>query len=123
MTIAISVNSQYKKLAGKTYTLQAELNSPIKTAIVDVVYSSNQDYDIGGNTIDLSLGGVFSKIIAVEVLESTIGVLAQYVHGSGDAAATGKLKLYESGTASAAFDEADDADTYNATFRLRVIGY
>jgi len=123
MTLVISLNSDYTNITGKTLSFQAELNSKLKTAVVDVVYASCEDYDIGGNIVDLSLCGRFSTIIAVEVMETTIGVVAQYVHGANDAADLGKLKLYESGTASAALDEADDADAINATFRLRVIGF
>jgi len=123
MTLTITVNSNYEKIAGKTLTMQAELTSPMKTAIVDVVYAACEDYDIAGNVVDLSLGGRFSTIIAVEVMETTVGLVAQYVHAAADAAATGKLKLYEAGTASAALDEADDADAINATFRLRVVGF
>jgi|SaaInlV_130m_DNA_2_1039683.scaffolds.fasta_scaffold26786_3 hypothetical protein len=123
MTLTISVNSNYEKVTGKTLTPQAELTSQLKTAIVDVVYASCEDYDIAGNVVDLSLDGRFDTIIAVEVMETTIGVVAQYVHGANDAATLGKLKIYESGTASAALDEADNADAINATFRLRVVGY
>ena len=123
MTLVVSVNSNYEKIVGKNLSTQAELTSRLLVAIVDVVYASCEDYDVGGNIVDLSLCGRFNTIIAVEVLETTIGVKAEYVHGADDAAALGKLKLYESGTASSAFDEADDADTFNATFRLRVFGF
>ena len=123
MTLVISVNSNYEKIVGKTLSTQAELTSKLQVAIVDVVYASCEDYDIGGNIVDLSLCGRFSTIIAVEVLETTIGVLAQYIHGANDAADLGKLKLYETGTITEPFDEADDADTINATFRLRVFGF
>ena len=122
MTLTIAVNSQYEKITGKTLSTQAELTSRLKTAIVDLTYGT-EDYDIGGNIIDLSLGGRFSTIIAVEVMETSVGLVAQYVHGAGDAAALGKLKLYEAGTASAALDEADDADAITATFRIRVVGF
>jgi hypothetical protein len=122
MTLAIAVNSDYQSLTGKTLSIQAELTSKLRTAIVDVTYTT-EDYDLTGNVVDLSLDGRLSTIIAVEVLEVSTGNSVQYVHGAASAAALGKLKLYESGTASAAFDEADDADSITMTCKLRVIGF
>jgi len=116
------VNSDYQSITGKTLSIQAELTSKLKTAIVDVTYAT-EDYDIAGNVVDLSLDGRFTTIIAVEVLEVSTGNSVQYVHGADSAAALGKLKLYESGTASAVFDEADDADSITMTCKLRVIGF
>ena len=123
MTLVVSVNSNYEKIVGKTLSTQAELTSKLKVAIVDVVYASCEDYDLGGNVVDLSLDGRFKTIIAVEFLETGLGVKVDYVHGTGDAAALGKFKIYEAGTASAAFDEADDNDVFNTTFRIRIFGF
>jgi len=122
MTLAIAQNSDHKSLTGKTLSVQAELLSKLKVAIVDVTYAT-EDYDIGGNVVDLSLDGRIDTIIAVEVLEVSTGNSVQYVHGASSAAALGKLKIYESGTASAAFDEADDADSITMTCKLRVYGF
>jgi len=122
MTLTIAQNSDHKSLTGKTLSVQAELLSKLKVAIVDVTYAT-EDYDIGGNVVDLSLDGRIDTIIAVEVLEVSTGNSVQYVHGAASAAALGKLKLYESGTASAAFDEADDADSITMTCKLRVYGF
>ncbi|MBC8549024.1 MAG: hypothetical protein H8D23_05175 [Candidatus Brocadiales bacterium] len=122
MTLTIAHNANHKSLTGKTLSVQAELLSKLKVAIVDVTYAT-EDYDIGGNIVDLSLDGRIDTIIAVEVLEVSTGNSVQYVHGAASAAALGKLKLYESGTASAAFDEADDADSITMTCKLRVYGF
>ena len=123
MAILIVHNANHKKITGKTLSTQAELNSKLKTAIVDVSFTAGEDYDLGGNIVDLSLDGRFGTIIAVEVVETSIGVVAQYIHGAADAAALGKLKLYESGTAPGNLNEADDADAITAEFKLRVIGF
>jgi len=122
MTLAIEVNSDYQSVTGKTLSIQAELLSKLKTAIVDVTYTS-EDYDIAGNVLDLSLDGRLTTIISVEVLEVSIGIVPQYVPAAAGAAATGKLKIYEAGTASAALDEADDADSLTFTCKLRVYGF
>ena len=123
MTLVVSVNSNYETIVGKNLTTQAELTSKLKVAIVDVVYASCEDYDLGGNIVDLSLQGRFKTIIAVEVLETGAGIKVDYVHGANDAAALGKLKIYESGAQSADFDEQDDVTGINATFRLRIFGF
>lgn len=122
MALTIAVNSDYQSITGKTLSVQAELLSKLKVAIVDVTYAT-EDYDIGGNTVDLTLDGRLTTIIAVEVLEVSTGNSVQYVPAAAGAAATGKLKIYESGTASAAFDEADDADSITMTCKLRVFGF
>ena len=122
MSLTIAVNSDYQSLTGKTLSVQAELLSKLKVAIVDVAYVS-EDYDIGGNVVDLSLDGRMTTILAVEVLEVSTGNSVQYVHGAASAAALGKLKFYEAGTASAAFDEADDADSLTTSLKLRVYGF
>lgn len=122
MALTIAVNSDYESLTGKTLSTQAELLSKLKVAIVDVTYSA-EDYDIGGNVVDLSLDGRIDTIIACEVLEVSTGNSVQYVAGANNSATLGKLKIYESGTASAAFDEADDADSITMTCKLRVFGY
>ncbi|MBT3993908.1 MAG: hypothetical protein HOF02_07650 [Gammaproteobacteria bacterium] len=122
MTLAIAVNSDYQSVTGKTLSIQAELLSKLKTAIVDVTYTS-EDYDIAGNVLDLTLDGRLTTIIAVTVLEVSTGNIPQYVPAALGAAATGKLKLYESGTASAVLDEADDADSITMTCKLRVVGF
>jgi|FLOH01.1.fsa_nt_gi hypothetical protein len=122
MTLTAVVNSDYQSITGKTLSIQAELTSKLKTAIVDVAYVT-EDYDLGGNVLDLSLDGRLKTIIAVEVLEVSTGNSVQYIHGAASAAALGLLQIFESGTASAAFDEADDADSITLTCKLRVLGF
>ena len=122
MTLTIAVNSQWQSLCGKTLHIQSELTSKLKVAIVDVVYTT-EDYDLGGNLVDLSLDGRINTIIAVEVLEVSTGNSVQYIHGAASDAKLGKLKFYESGTASLPFDETDDADALTTSLTLRVFGF
>lgn len=122
MAITAAVNSDYQSITGKTLSTQAELLSKLKVAIVDVTFTT-EDYDIGGNVVDLSLDGRIGTIIACEVLEVSTGHSIQYVPSAGNVASTGKFKFYESGTASAEFDEADDVDSITSSFKVRIYGF
>lgn len=122
MTIAIAVNTLYQSIVGKTLSTQAELLSKLKVAIVDVTFTT-ESYTTGGETIDLTLDGRLDTIIACEVLEVSTGNVGQYIPAAGNDAATGKLKLYESGTASAPLDEVDSAESITLTCKLRIFGF
>lgn len=121
-TLTIAVNSDYQSLVGKTLHIQAELTSKLKVAIVDITYDTVV-YDTNGNLVDLSLDGRLKTIIAVEVLEVTTGHVGTYIHGANSAAALGKLKLYEAGTASAPLDEVDSSEAITLTCKFRVFGF
>ena len=88
MTLTATVNSDWQSICGKTLSIQSELTSKLKTVVVDIAYGA-EDYDIGGNVIDLSLGGRINTIIACEVLEVSTGHSVQYVAGAGNAATLG----------------------------------
>ena len=122
MTIVIAVNSTYQSIVGKTLSTQAELLSKLKVAIVDVTFTT-ESYTTGGETIDLTLDGRLDTIIAWEVLEVSTGNVGQYIPAAGGDAATGKLKLYETGALSAPLDEVDSAESITLTCKLRVFGF
>lgn len=122
MAITVAVDPTYESIVGKTLSTQAELLSKLKVAIVNVTLSA-ESYTTGGETLDLSLDGRLDTILACEVLEVSTGNVGQYVPAAGGAAATGKLKLYESGTASAPLDEVDAAESVTLTCKLRVYGF
>jgi hypothetical protein len=121
-TLSIAVNSAYQSLTGKTLSIQAELLSKMKTAIVDIDYDTVV-YDTGGNIVDLGLDGRITTIISVEVLEVTTGHVGTYIPGAANAAALGKLKLYYAGTAGAALDEVTSSEATTLTCKLRIYGF
>ena len=130
MAITIAQNTDHKSLAGKTMSVQSELTSKMRTAIVDITYGASDNYATNGNTVDLSMGGRIGTVIACEVLHSNKGLLLQYAPATGGAAATGKLKAYghtptSSTTTVIALEELDDADTAvnSMTVRCRIIGF
>lgn len=61
--------------------------------LMEVAVTASTTYSTGGITVDLSDDGRFSKVLAAVVVDGQ-GFVAVYVPATGDAAATGKLKLY-----------------------------
>ena len=130
MAITVAQNSDHKSLTGKTLTVQSQLTSRLRTAIVDVTYGGSDNYATNGNTVDLSMGGRISTVIGAEVLHTSAGLLLQYVPATAGAAATGKFKAYghtptsSTGTV-VALEELDNADTAvnSMTIRVRITGF
>jgi hypothetical protein len=132
MTMAITVaqNSDHKSLTGKTLSVQSVLTSRIRTSIVDITYGASDNYATDGNTVDLSMGGRISTVMAVEIFHVSTGLLLQYVPATAGAAATGKIKAYGHTPTSAtstviALEELDNADTAvnSMTIRVRITGF
>jgi len=94
MAITVAQNADHKRLTGKTLTVQAELTSPLKTAIVCVTFGACDTYSSCGVTVDLSMGGRFSTILEASVISNDAGLLLEYVPAAAGAAATGKVKAY-----------------------------
>jgi hypothetical protein len=132
MTMAITVaqNSDHKSLTGKTLSVQSVLTSRIRTSIVDITYGASDNYATDGNTVDLSMGGRISTVMAVEIFHVSTGLLLQYVPATAGAAATGKIKAYGHTPTSStgtviALEELDNADTAvnSMTIRVRITGF
>jgi hypothetical protein len=130
MAITVAQNQDHKNLTGKTLTVQSQLTSKLRTAIVDVTYGGSDNYATNGNTVDLSMGGRISTVIGAEVLHCNKGLLLQYAPAAGGAAATGKFKAYghtptSSTSTVVALEELDNADTAvnSMTIRVRVTGF
>ena len=130
MAITVAQNSDHKSLTGKTLTVQSQLTSRLRTAIVDVTYGGSDNYATNGNTVDLSMGGRISTVIGAEVLHTSAGLLLQYVPAAAGASATGKIKAYGHTPTSStgtviAFEELDNADTAvnSMTIRVRITGF
>jgi hypothetical protein len=125
MAITVAQNADHKRLTGKTLSVQAELTSPLKTAIVDVTWGACDTYTCAGDTVDLSMGGRFTTIITAEVMHSNKGILFNYEPAAAGAAATGKFRAYESGTTAAELDELASADAAigGTNLRIRVTGF
>jgi hypothetical protein len=130
MAITVAQNSDHKSLTGKTLTVQSQLTSRLRTAIVDVTYGGSDNYATNGNTVDLSMGGRISTVIGAEVLHTSAGLLLQYVPATAGASATGKFKAYGHTPTSStgtviAFEELDNADTAvnSMTIRVRITGF
>ena len=132
MTMAITVaqNSDHKSLTGKTLSVQSVLTSRIRTSIVDITYGASDNYATNGNTVDLSMGGRISTVMAVEIFHVSTGLLLQYVPATAGAAATGKIKAYGHTPTSStgtviALEELDNADTAvnSMTIRVRITGF
>ena len=130
MAITVAQNSDHKSLTGKTLTVQSQLTSRLRTAIVDVTYGGSDNYATNGNTVDLSMGGRISTVIGAEVLHTSAGLLLQYVPAAAGASATGKIKAYghtptSSTSTVVAFEELDNADTAvnSMTIRVRITGF
>ena len=130
MAITVAQNQDHKNLTGKTLTVQSQLTSKLKTAIVDVTYGGSDNYATNGNTVDLSMGGRISTVIGAEVLHTSAGLLLQYVPAAAGASATGKFKAYghtptSSTSTVVALEELDNADTAvnSMTIRVRITGF
>lgn len=132
MTMAITVaqNQDHKSLTGKTLSVQSVLTSRIRTSIVDITYGGSDNYATNGNTVDLSMGGRISTVMAVEIFHVSTGLLLQYVPATAGAAATGKIKAYGHTPTSStgtviALEELDNADTAvnSMTIRVRITGF
>ena len=78
MAITVAQNQDHKNLTGKTLTVQSQLTSKLRTAIVDVTFGGSDNYATNGNTVDLSMGGRISTVIGAEVLHCNKGLLLQY---------------------------------------------
>jgi hypothetical protein len=132
MTMAITVaqNQDHKSLTGKTLSVQSVLTSRIRTSIVDITYGGSDNYATNGNTVDLSMGGRISTVMAVEIFHVSTGLLLQYVPAAAGASATGKIKAYGHTPTSStgtviALEELDNADTAvnSMTIRVRITGF
>jgi hypothetical protein len=130
MAITVAQNQDHKNLTGKTLTVQSQLTSRLRTAIVDVTYGGSDNYTTNGNTVDLSMGGRIDTVIGAEVLHTSAGLLLQYVPATAGASATGKFKAYghtptSSTSTVVAFEELDNADTAvnSMTIRVRITGF
>lgn len=130
MAITVAQNSDHKSLTGKTLSVQSVLTSRIRTSIVDITYGASDNYATNGNTVDLSMGGRISTVMAVEIFHVSTGLLLQYVPATAGAAATGKIKAYGHTPTSStgtviALEELDNADTAvnSMTIRVRITGF
>ena len=130
MAITVAQNQDHKNLTGKTLTVQSQLTSKLRTAIVDVTFGGSDNYTTNGNTVDLSMGGRISTVIGAEVLHCSAGLLLQYVPATAGASATGKFKAYGHTPTSStgtviALEELDNADTAvnSMTIRVRITGF
>lgn len=130
MAITVAQNSDHKSLTGKTLSVQSVLTSRIRTSIVDITYGASDNYATDGNTVDLSMGGRISTVMAVEIFHVSTGLLLQYVPATAGAAATGKIKAYGHTPTSStgtviALEELDNADTAvnSMTIRVRITGF
>tara|TARA_B110000285_G_C14994631_1_gene548134 strand:+ start:518 stop:910 length:393 start_codon:yes stop_codon:yes gene_type:complete len=130
MAITVAQNQDHKSLTGKTLSVQSVLTSRIRTSIVDITYGGSDNYATNGNTVDLSMGGRISTVMAVEIFHVSTGLLLQYVPATAGAAATGKIKAYGHTPTSStgtviALEELDNADTAvnSMTIRVRITGF
>jgi len=130
MANTIAVDSNWENLTGKTLSIQSELTSKLKTAVIDITAGCSDTYATNGVTVDLSLGGRISTVIEVSIISNDGGLLLQYVPAAGNAAATGKIKAYgtdpgATGGAVAAFSELPNssADWNGIGIKVRVVGY
>ena len=92
MAITVAQNSDHKSLTGKTLTVQSQLTSRLRTAIVDVTYGGSDNYATNGNTVDLSMGGRISTVMAVEIFHVSTGLLLQYEPAAAGASARARSK-------------------------------
>jgi hypothetical protein len=130
MAITIIQNANHKSLTGKTLSIQSELTSKLKSVVVDITYAAGDNYAVGGNVVDVSLGSRISTVIGAEILDGNKGLLLQYIPSATNAASTGKIKCYgedhtAKGSAARAFAELANASTAvnSMTCKIRVLGF
>lgn len=68
MTIAIALNSRFNFLNANSLRAKADFRTRERRAIIDIVFSSNETYIVGGVTIDLSAIRSFIEVYAGKVL-------------------------------------------------------
>ena len=130
MAITIIQNANHKSLTGKTLSIQSELTSKLKSVVVDITYAAGDNYTVGGNVVDLSLGSRISTVIGTQIFDGNKGLLLQYIPAVSNAAATGKIKCYgenhaAKGSAPRALLELEAANTAtnSMTCKIRVLGF
>ncbi|NIT99612.1 MAG: hypothetical protein GWN01_01305 [Nitrosopumilaceae archaeon] len=123
--VTVTLVSTFKRLNDdRTLAVKPNAASREREAIVDVTYGGSENYSTGGNTVDFSGLRQFSKVYAVDFLARSKGLLADFVPGTNDDAATGKIKLFgvdpgAAGGAIVALPELPDTSTETNSLVLR----
>jgi|TARA_B110000196_G_scaffold16545_1_gene13054 hypothetical protein len=130
MAITIAQNALHKSLSGKTLSIQSELTSKLKSVVVDITYAAGDNYTVGGNVVDLSLGNRIGTVIGAQIFDGNKGLVLQYAPSATNAAGTGKIKCYgenhaAKGSAPRALLELEAANTAtnSMTCKIRVLGF
>lgn len=96
MTITVAMNSIYAHLNGsRAHNVKDGGVSRERSMIVDITFDSAQNYVTGGNTIDFSKVG-FKTVYYCEVMQKSYVPEVSYIVASGNNAATGLLKVWDS---------------------------
>lgn len=96
MAITITVDPSFKKLTqDPSYSRTVGGVGREMEVIVNVAITSTTTYVTGGITLDFSGTGLnLRQVYLCEVLQGHGGFLTEFIPATGDAAATGKLKVY-----------------------------
>lgn len=96
MAITCTLNTTFQHLNDdRSLKSRANTSSRERTAIVDIAFGASDDYvNPGGVTVDFSKVRGFTKVYACDIIQSDIGRVMTYVPASGNAAATGKIKIF-----------------------------
>ncbi len=127
MASTTTVNADYCSITlGKNLTPQSALTSKLRTAFLCVAFDCMTNYATCGMTVDLSACNRIKTIISAVVIGGAPdGIVTKYEPSACNAAATGKLKAFQTSTCMAPLVElcAADTDFDCSTITFQVTGF
>lgn len=92
----ITLNTSFNRFNGdRSLAVKPNSTSREREAVVNVAFGASEDYATNGITLDFSkIGGRFTQVYSCEVVHKDLGLNMSYVPATGNAAATGKLKIW-----------------------------
>ena len=120
MAITAVINSTFTHLVDdRTLMVKQNVASREREAVVDITVGAGDNYVTGGITVDFSVVRGFSRVYSCEIIQSTTGRDCSFIPATGNAAATGKIKIWHTdGTELSS----ENSLTNSKTFRVIIRG-
>ena len=98
MAIVATLNTTFSHLNDdRSLSVKANSQSRERMAVVDIAIGSavGDKYATNGIVVDFSVVRKFSKVYSCDIVHSTLGRVCTYIPATANAAATGKIKIWD----------------------------